>query len=393
MARRMEEVQSPIIPIIGELTRRYPGTISLGQGVVYYGPPPQAIAAIQDFLSHPQNHKYQLVQGIPTLVEGLQEKLRRENGIVIGGGHADPAQVNRLCVTAGGNMAFVNAVLAITDPGDEIILLPPCYFNHEMAVRMCDCLPVLVPVDERFQPAPEKIRQAITPKTRAVVTVSPNNPTGAVYPEAALREINRLCREHGIYHIHDEAYEYFTYGATPHFSPGSIADAAGHTISLFSFSKAYGFASWRIGYMVFPAHLEVSIKKIQDTILICPPVISQYAAAGALQAGAVYCREKRREIEAVRALLLEELGRLGNLGGVVETEGAFYFLLHLDTERDDLELAMRLVEEHGVAVIPGKAFNIAQGRYLRLSYGALQQESAAEGIRRLVKGLQALLGG
>ena len=88
-----------------------------------------------------------------------------------------------------------------------------------------------------------------------MVTISPNNPSGAVYSEALLREVNDICREHGLYHINDEAYEYFTYGDARHFSPGSIEGSAGHTISLFSLSKAYGFASWRIGYMVIPADL------------------------------------------------------------------------------------------------------------------------------------------
>src|SRR6185369_12263196 len=128
--------------------------------------------------------------------------------------------------------------------------------------------------------------EAITAKTRAVVTISPNNPTGAVYSEAALCEVNQICGERGIYHISDEAYENFTYNGARHFSPASVAGSEAHTISLFSFSKAFGFASWRIGYMVMPENLFVPVKKIQDTILICAPVISQYAACGALKAGA-----------------------------------------------------------------------------------------------------------
>ena len=107
----------------------------------------------------------------------------------------------------------------------------------------------------------------------AVVTISPNNPRGAVYPEAALREVNAICRTSGIWHIHDEAYEYFTYGV-PHFSPSSIPGAEGHTISLYSLSKAYGFASWRIGYMLVPDTLFAPVRKIQDTNVICPAVIS-----------------------------------------------------------------------------------------------------------------------
>src|SRR5205807_2533015 len=118
----------------------------------------------------------------------------------------------------------------------------PYYFNHEMAVTMADARPVVVKTDENYQLRPDAIRQAITSRTRAIVTVSPNNPSGAVYGEAALREVNELCRSRGLYHIHDEAYEYFTYEGARHFSPGSITGAQGHTISLYSLSKAYGFA-------------------------------------------------------------------------------------------------------------------------------------------------------
>src|SRR5690606_9046457 len=115
-------------------------------------------------------------------------------------------------------------------------------FNHEMTITMANAIPVPVPTDEHYQLIPERIKAAITPKTRAIVTVSPNNPTGAVYPEATLREVNQLCRERGIYHISDEPYEYFTYDGALHFSPGSMAGSEAYTISLFSLSKAYGFA-------------------------------------------------------------------------------------------------------------------------------------------------------
>ena len=136
------------------------------------------------------------------------------------------ARGSRVVVTAGGNLAFMNAVLAIADPGDEFIFPVPFYFNHEMAVDIANCRAVPVKTTREYQLDLDAIANAITPRTRAVVTVSPNNPTGAVYPEAALRAVNALCRDRGIFHIHDEAYEYFTYEGTPHFSPGSIDDAA-----------------------------------------------------------------------------------------------------------------------------------------------------------------------
>lgn len=381
---RMQSVQSPIIPVVGELIRSHPGTISLGQGVVSYGPPPEAVEQIQTFLADPENHKYQLVQGIGELVEAIRAKLRADNGLVVG---RDACIV----VTAGGNMAFVNALLAVTDPGDELILQVPYYFNHEMAIALADCKAVCVPTDRNYQLQPDAIGRAVTDRTRAVVTISPNNPTGAVYDEPLLREVNALCRDRGIYHIHDEAYEYFTYEGARHFSPGSIEGAGGHTISLFSLSKSYGFASWRIGYMVIPQRLFSAIRKIQDTILICPPVISQWAAVGALRAGASYCRGKLAAIAEVRRVVLAELGRVADLVEVPPALGAFYFLLRVRADVDAMQLVERLIREHRVAVIPGTTFGIDDGCYLRIAYGALQRETAAEGIGRLVRGLRALL--
>ncbi len=384
-SRRIHAVQSPIIPEVAELIRQNPGTISLGQGVVGYGPPPEAVAQIQRFLADPDNHKYKPVAGLAELLSAFADKLKTENGIALG-------PENRLVITAGANMAFMNAMLAITDPGDEIILQSPYYFNHEMAVTMVNCRPTLVATDENYQLQPDAIRRAITSKTRAVVTISPNNPTGAVYLETALREVNEICRQHGVFHIHDEAYEYFVYDGAEHFSPGSIPGAAAHTISLYSLSKAYGFASWRIGAMVIPERLLTPVRKIQDTILICAPVISQYAAIGALQAGAAYCRHKLKAIAEVRAILQSELGTLRDLCEVPGADGAFYFLLRVRTDIDPMQLTERLIRQHRIAIIPGTAFGLHQGCHLRVAYAALSKESAAEGIDRLARGLKKIVG-
>lgn len=383
-SRRLTAVQSPIIPVVADLIRRHPGTISLGQGVVHYGPPPEANAEIARFSADPANHKYQAVAGIPPLATALEQKLATENGISLGG-------ENRLMVTAGGNQAFMNAVLALGDAGDEFILPTPYYFNHEMAITMAGCRPVLVPTDENYQLRLEALRAAITPRTRAIITVSPNNPSGAVYPASALREVNRLCAERGLFHIHDEAYEYFVYEGATHFSPASIPGSAPHTLSLFSLSKAYGFASWRIGWMVYPAPLEAAMRKIQDTLLICPPVISQFAAVGALAAGAGYVREKIRGLAEVRALVQAGLATLGDRCVVPPAQGALYFLLRARTALPPLELTERLVREHRVAVIPGTAFGLEHGCHLRVAFGALEKAAVTEGLGRLVRGLDALL--
>lgn len=386
-SRRLRAVQTPIIPAIADLIRAHPGTISLGQGVVNYPPPPEAFAAIARFAADPANHKYQPVAGIPALLDALARKLETENHLATG-----PAHGNRIMVTAGGNNAFLAALLAIADPGDEVILPVPYYFNHEMAITMANCRPVLVPTDAHYQLDVAALRAAITPRTRAIVTVSPNNPSGAVYSAATLRTVNALCAEHGIFHLSDEAYEQFTYDGATHFSPASIPGAAAHTISLFSLSKAFGFASWRIGWMVYPEKLEAALRKIQDTIIICPPVISQHAAIGALAAGTPYVREQLRALAEVRALVQRELAPLvaDGLTEIPPATGAFYFLLRLNSSRPPLEIAERLIREHRIAAIPGSAFGLDQGCHLRVAYGALQSDNAAEGIARLSRGLRAL---
>ena len=385
-SQRILGVQTPVIPVVGTLIRENPGTISLGQGVVYYGPPQEALDAYVDFIADPDMNKYQLVQGTPQLLAAITAKLETDNDIRID-------SRRQIVVTAGGNMAFLNALLATADPGDELIQLTPCYFNHEMAITMANCKPVPVATDDNYQPVVERIVNAITAKTRAVVTISPNNPTGAVYSRACLEEINALCHERGVFHIHDEAYEYFTYNDAEHFSPGSIGATAESTICLYSLSKSFGFASWRIGYMVIPEALFEPVRKIQDTNVICPPVISQFAACGAMHAGRAYCREQLRALEEVREAVEKKLATIADICDVPPADGAFYYLLRIRTDMDPMTLVERLIREYHVAVIPGSTFGLTDGCAVRVAYGALEKATVVEGIGRLVTGLRAIVGG
>lgn len=382
-SRRLAAVQTPVIPVVSRWIAETPGTVSLGQGVVSYGPPDSAIDALLGFPGDPSDHRYGPVEGEPVLVALIEEKLRKENGIEVSG-------ISRVVVTAGGNQAFMNAILAVTDPGDEVILQVPYYFNHEMAVEMAGARVVAVETDDQCQLDLAAIEAAITTKTRAIVTVSPNNPTGAVYPEAALRALNGLCRSRGIFHIHDEAYEYFTYDGARHFSPGSIAGAAGHTVSLYSLSKAYGMASWRIGYMVIPEALWEAVNKIQDTLLICPPRVSQHSAVAALRVGRAYCDAHVGPLSGMRTMMAEALSQPGVPCDVPAALGAFYYFLRVHTLMDPVTLTERLIREHRVAVIPGTAFGSSRGCHIRVSYGALDAQAAEEGVSRLVQGLKDL---
>lgn len=379
-SERIARVETPIIPTIAAMVRANPGTISLGQGVVSYGPPEDAVRTLPSHMSDPVLHKYQPVAGMASLVDGLRAKLSSFNGIDVTGRSG-------ILVTAGSNMAFLNAVLAVGDPGDEFILPMPFYFNQEMAIRMCGCEPVLVPTRDDWQLDVDALERAITPRTRAIITVSPNNPTGAVYHEHDLRRVNQICREREIFHFCDEAYEYFTYDGARHFSPGSIEGAHEHTLSFFSFSKNYGMASWRVGYVVYPADLSDAMDKVQDTNLICAPVVSQVLALEALKKGRGIIDERVADLAKVRRFVHESLEGLGDLVSFPRTQGAFYVLMKLPGVEDALAFNRAMVENHRVATVPGFAFGLTDTRnanYQRLSYGALDAETVAEGVRRYV---------
>ncbi|MEM7304990.1 MAG: aminotransferase class I/II-fold pyridoxal phosphate-dependent enzyme, partial [Pseudomonadota bacterium] len=178
-SQRINKVQDSIIPLINQLVQKYPGTISLGQGVAYYGPPQETFDEINRHLATSKLDLYGPVEGIPELLESISTKLLERNTIEIN-------HTNRIFVTAGSNMAFSSLIPVITDPGDEIIFLTPYYFNHDMAVKLADAVPVLVPTLENYHPDIERIESAITDKTRAIVTISPNNPTAAVYTKEEL---------------------------------------------------------------------------------------------------------------------------------------------------------------------------------------------------------------
>lgn len=381
---RMHAVQTPVIPAVAALIADTPGTISLGQGIAHYPPPPEVSHALINFGQRPGAHVYQAVTGTLELKTAIEHKLARDNDVSV----AHP----RIVVTAGANMAFNNALLAVASQGDEIILLSPYYFNHEMAITMADCVPVIVPTDANYQPDLDALRRAITPRSKAIVTVSPNNPTGAVYPRETLKAINDLCREQGLYHISDETYEYFTYDGVEHCSPLEFPNSSAHTISIYSLSKAYGFASWRIGYMVIPETLTQAVEKIQDTVLICPPVVSQVAATAALEVGKSYCEPFVAGYAEVRTLVLNQLAQLADVVSVPQPDGAFYCLLNCNVPLEPMQVVQRLIRDFGVAVIPGDTFGI-DGCYLRVSYGALDKDSVDAGIGRLCEGLRVIVGG
>jgi aspartate/methionine/tyrosine aminotransferase len=388
-AQCLDAVLEPVIPVVGDLVRRTPGTLSLAQGMVGWGPPPQVAEAVHAALAQPGPalDRYGPTWGDPELLEVARRKLLVVNGLDLEG--------SALLITTGSNMAFQALAQAICDPGSEVILPLPYYFNHVMAVQLAGG--VAVPVAAGPIPDPERLAAAITPRTRAILTVSPNNPSGVVMPPELLTAINQLCAERGLFHISDEAYDVFVHGAVPHHSPGALSGSAAHTISLYSLSKAYGMAGWRIGYCAVPEVLRLALAKVLDTVQICPPALTQKAAAAALAADPAWVAAQVATLRPRRQQLLEAVAAWRAEGLPVrlwaEPDGAFYGLLLIEgLGLDSDALMQRLVLEHRVAAVSGRAFGFEQPGVcvLRLSYGMLDGPELSEALERLAEGLRRL---
>jgi aspartate/methionine/tyrosine aminotransferase len=373
--------------------RRRPDALSLAQGMVGWAPPPGVLDAVRQALEQPgfSLHRYGATWGEPALLEQVARKLSTGNGLDLEGA--------ALVVTSGSNMAFAALAQVICDPGSEVILPLPYYFNHAMAVQLAGG--VAVAVDGGPIPDPALLAAAITPRTRAIVTISPSNPSGVVLPRAVLTAINQLCASHGLLHISDEAYELFVHGSEPHFSPGSLAGAGSHTVSLYSLSKAYGLAGWRMGYAAFPLSLQPALAKVIDTFEICPASLSQRAAAAALATDPAWAMARVAGLAPRRAQLLEAVRQWQVRGWPVrlwaEPDGAFYGLLVVDGLKDgggqplnSDGLMERLVLENGVATVSGSAFGLELpgACVVRLSYGMLGHADLAEALQRLGRGLE-----
>ena len=396
-AERMDAVLDPVIPRVGRWLAQRPGALSLAQGMVGWGPPPGVAAAVSEALAAAARDpaaaaaidRYGAVEGDPELRQAVERQLRECWGIELEG--------SAVLITAGSNMAFNAVVQALLDPGDEVILPLPWYFNHAMAVQLAGGVPVGVEAGPQLDP--ERLVAAITPRTRAIVTISPGNPTGVVVAPEVLAAINRLCAHHGLLHISDEAYAAFVHGAVPHRSPGAASGSGAHTVTLQSLSKAYGMAGWRVGWAVVPAGLMEALAKVQDTVLICPPRLLQRAAVAALAAGEDWLTPRIATLGERRRQLLTLLAAADpaeDLRLWAEPDGAFYGLLDAPASVAGEALVKRLVLEHGVAALPGESFALvsAPGRaLLRLSYGMLDATDLAEAVGRLREGLRAARSG
>ncbi len=308
--------------------------------------------------------------GLVELREEITRKLKRDNNI-----DANPAQI---MVTVGAIEGLAASVMAFVDPGDEVILPTPTYSTHIRQVIIASGKPVLVPLIEEsgFKLDIEAVKRAITPKTKAIMYCSPNNPTGTVFTEEQLRQVAEIALAHNLMVITDEAYEYFTYDGQKHFSIASIPDMRKHVISCFTFTKTYAMTGWRIGYLHTDEEFIPQITKAHIPFAICAPVVSQYAALAALKGPQDCVAQFREHYLSARNLMCQRLDRLKPIFEYVKPAGSYLMFPRILSEEgsDSTAFCKRLLKEARVSTTPGVAFGPTGQRHLRMSFCVTEQE-------------------
>ncbi|TYB91470.1 MAG: pyridoxal phosphate-dependent aminotransferase [Kosmotoga sp.] len=317
--------------------------------------------------------KYTHSSGILPLRERISDKLLKDNGL-----NYSPDEI---VVTNGGKQAIYNTLLAIINPGDEVIILTPSWVSYGAQVRLCGGVPTYVETrsDNGFIPTTEDIESSITDNTKAIIINTPNNPTGAIYSEKVLKEIAELATNRNLFVISDEVYEKLAFDRE-HTSIASFEGMKERCAVINAFSKTYSMTGWRIGYVAGSRKLAKRVAKIQSHQCSNVNTISQYAAIEAFNVDITYMVDAFKE----RRSLVNE--RLSNIKlEYVYPKGAFYFFINIkkflnNSLKDSLSFCKSLLEEARVGLVPGSAFN-AEG-YIRLSY-ASSIEELNEGLNRM----------
>ena len=312
---------------------------------------------------------YSPTSGLPALRREIADKLKRENRI--------DARDSQIIVTVGAIEGLAAAIMAVVDPGDEVILPSPTYSTHIRQVVMASGQPVLVPCIERegFSLDVDAISKAVTPRTKAILYCSPSNPTGTVFGEGQLRRLAAVARDNDLVVITDEAYEYFVFDGNQHFSIASLPGMEERTISCFTFTKTYAMTGWRIGYVHANEEFVEQITKAHIPFAICAPTVSQYAALAALEGPQNCVAEFRDHYLAARNLMCERLDMMPSIFSYQKPGGSYLMFPRILVEegRDSISFCKRLLREARVSTTPGVAFGPTGEAHLRMSFCVPEQ--------------------
>ena len=305
--------------------------------------------------------KYTPAGGIPELRSALSKKFKEDNDL-----DYSPSQI---CVTGGAKMACYNAILAVIEEGDEVIIPSPFWVSYPEMVRLAGGVPVIVETKEStgWKMTPEQFEEAMTPATKMVIINTPGNPTGAIYTKEELLALGEIALGEDIVILSDEIYEKLVYGENKHVSIASLSqELYDLTITVNGFSKAYSMTGWRLGYTAAPKPLAEAIEKIQNHTTSNANSFSQYGALAALEGDQSFIEDLRGEYDVKRQFMYARLKAINNIR-VVEPQGAFYFFVYTgNTGLKSMNLCDKLLSRYKVAAVPGIAFGFDEG--IRLSY-------------------------
>ena len=358
--------------------------IGFGAGEPDFPTPAHIVEAAVDACRDPANHHYTPTGGIPALREAIAAKTRRDSGFEVGG--------SQVLVTNGGKQAVANAFAVLCDPGDEVIVLAPYWTTYPESIHLAGGTPVVVSSDEAtgFRSSVEDLERAWTPNTKALLFVSPSNPTGAVYPRQEIEAIGRWAVDKGIWVLTDEIYEHLVYGGTEHHSmPVLVPELADRCLVANGVAKTYAMTGWRVGWLIGPTDAIAAATNIQSHETSNVSNVAQRAALAAVAGGLEDVASMREAFDRRRRAIVT---MLNDIEGVVcpEPEGAFYAFpsvkgllgrsIRGQRPETSAELAELCITEAKVAVVPGEAFG-APG-FFRMSY-ALADHDLSEGVSRL----------
>lgn len=330
--------------------------------------------------------KYISVSGIMPLREAICEKLKKDNNVEY--------TPNQIVCSTGAKQALYNAVLAVCAPGDEVIVPTPCWVSYVEMIKLAEGVPVTVETKDDFHLDIDAIESAITPKTKAIIINTPNNPTGAVYSEDELRKLGELAVKHNFYVISDEVYEKLVYDNNKHICIASFSDEIREkSIIVNGFSKAYAMTGWRLGYSVATKAITNAISAIQGHTTSNGTTFVQWAAIDALKGPQDTIDYMRQQFDKRRVYLYE---RLCNMEGIScnKAEGAFYLMPDVSNfygkkfngkeMKNSVDIAQYLLDEAHVATVPGEAFLAPNS--IRIAYS-----NSLENIKKGMDSMESFL--
>ncbi len=392
MFKRTCDLQLSVIKQIEIRAAKHPDVISLAQGIPSFDTPLGIKRRVEKALQRGMVAKYSLVPGLPELRELIEISLAQEKMFY--------DWQKEIIVTAGSIEGITATILAITSPGDEVILLDPTYASYRELVLLAGCEPIFVSLNEskNWGLSVEKLEKAITPKTRAILFCNPNNPTGTILNKQQLLAIGELAKQHKFFILTDEVYKDFLYNNEPFFSLAQEPDLRQWLIRFFSFSKSYAMTGWRVGYLHGDEKITAEILKVHDSLVTCAPVISQYAAMGALEMGEDDREKFKQEYLRRRDLICRRLDRLEDIFEYIKPTSSYFvfpsFAPFLGASADakaladksdgkprnqsdilsSWDFALKLLDRAKVAVVPGVAFGPSGEGHIRLSFGRREED-------------------